>query len=180
MRRRFGRFLDKVVDRPQSTSPAGTRSPSQTQDVEGCLSTTASTPLLNPHLLKERYQTVQHEELKLSIVDLIGFLESVDGSLDTTIISRLKSEINDLSGIISLLSENHSLSSSHKLSEELARAIDSALKKARVTTSYPSQWDPSIKTNYHKAISQLSDNLHTAIESHRAQVNASETILNLT
>ncbi|KAG8942178.1 hypothetical protein FRC03_003563, partial [Tulasnella sp. 419] len=166
MRRRFGQFLDKYVDRPRSTSPSGSKSP-KTQSVEG-----QSSSLLNHHALKDTHHTVQHEGLKLSISHLIEFLDGVNGSLDTAILSKLQKELKELCEILPLLSEDRNLTASQNPTENLAREIDAAVKNAQSLKSYPSTRVSLTKPNYTKAISRLSDGLHNSIENYRVQTAA--------
>ncbi|KAG8921516.1 hypothetical protein FRC02_000186 [Tulasnella sp. 418] len=164
MRRRFGQFLDKYVDRPRSTSPSGSKSP-KLPHVEGRSSTTGLSPLLNHCALKDTYQTVQHEGLKLSISNLVEYLGGVHGALATNIVVKLQNELNALSEIITLLSKY----GSSAFSENLAREIDAAVKKAQSITSSSSTRISLIKPDYPQAISSLSDGLHTAIGNYRVQ-----------
>ncbi|KAG8922488.1 hypothetical protein FRC02_011838, partial [Tulasnella sp. 418] len=163
MRRRFGQFLDKYVDRPRSTSPSGSKSP-KTQGVEG-----QSSSMLNHRGLKDTYQTVQHGGLKLSISHLIEFLDGVNGSLDAAILSKLQNELKELCEILPLVSEDQNSTLPQKPTENLAREIDAAVKNSQSLISNPSTRIFLTKPDYTKAISSLSDGLHTLIENYRVQ-----------
>ncbi|KAG8912138.1 hypothetical protein FRC02_006142 [Tulasnella sp. 418] len=167
MRRRFGQFLDKYVERPRSTSPSSSKS----QGVEGQSSTrmTVSSSVSNHRALKDTYQTVQHEGLKLSISHLIEFLDGVNGSLDTATFLKLQNELRELCEILPLLSEDRNSTVSQIPIENLAREIDAAVKNAQSRISYPSTRFLITKPDYTKAISSLSDGLHTSIENYRVQ-----------
>ncbi|KAG8943967.1 hypothetical protein FRC03_002244 [Tulasnella sp. 419] len=169
MRRRFGQFLDKALDHPRSTSPSGSRSPAEGQDVKGRSSTPISTSLPNHQLLKETSQTVQHEGLKLSISALIEYLEDIDGSIDNAIISKLDNEIKQLSQSVSQLHNNLSSASFSKASDDLAEGINAAVKKARSPRPKASRWNSFVKPDYAQDASRLSDDLHTTIEHYRGQ-----------
>ncbi|KAG8910892.1 hypothetical protein FRC02_006924, partial [Tulasnella sp. 418] len=169
MRRRFGQFLDKALDHPRSTSPSGSRSPAEGQDIKGRSSTSISTSLPNHQLLKETCQTVQHEGLKLSISALIEYLEDIDGSIDNAIISKLDNEIKQLSQSVSQLHDNLSSASFSKASDDLAVGINAAVKKARSPRPKASRWSSFAKPDYAQDASRLSDDLHTTIEHYRGQ-----------
>ncbi|KAG8949055.1 hypothetical protein FRC03_000484 [Tulasnella sp. 419] len=166
MRRRFGQLLDKILEPSQSPSSSSSRSTPKTYDVKGQSSTSVTDVLLTHHTLTEKNQDVRHEGLKLSIADLVVYLESVDGFLDDSSLSKLDIAIRALSEALTNLSESHSMSSSQKLSEDLARGIDAALKKARVMVSSRGF---SSKPEYDEAASHLCDGLRIAIENHRVQ-----------
>ncbi|KAG8912431.1 hypothetical protein FRC02_005996, partial [Tulasnella sp. 418] len=167
MRRRFGQFLDKVLERPRSTSPSGSRSPSGTQDVKGRSSTSVSTLLT----LKERYQTLDHEELRSSIANLVQFLENLDGSIDSNVVSKLDDELKDLSEIITPVSDDHNVMLLQRPRENLARAIGTTINKTR--SLIPSR-SPLARPDYVQVISHLSNTLHTAIENYRVQSTPSD------
>ncbi|KAG8937399.1 hypothetical protein FRC03_008184, partial [Tulasnella sp. 419] len=116
MRRRFGQFLDKYVERPRSTSPSGSKSPI-TQDVQG---QSPLSSVLNHCGLKDTYQTVQHDGLRLSLSHLIEFIDGPNKSLDATVLSKLHNELKELSGIIPLLSKDSIGALSQKSAENFA------------------------------------------------------------
>ncbi|KAG8918109.1 hypothetical protein FRC02_002647 [Tulasnella sp. 418] len=178
MRRRFGLYLDKVLDRPRSTSPSGSKSPPETaKDAKAKLysSTAVSTSLLNHPILKERYQTLRHEGLKNSIADLIGFLEGLDGSIeDYSVLSKLDNDMKELSKIVVPLSEDDNSSMSQRPSEQLAREIVAEIEKARSLTSYSSSSGSFSKTNFAQAISRLSDGLHASIKNYHVDPTCSK------
>ncbi|KAG8937638.1 hypothetical protein FRC03_007981, partial [Tulasnella sp. 419] len=162
---RLGQFLDKVFDRPRSASPSGTRS---LVGATGGTPLKISASLRNYQLIKERHQAIQHEGLKQSISNLIGFLEVEQGSLETTILSKLDSEIKELSEIIAFLSENNGSVSSQKQSEDFATEIDAAIKRAQSMTSDPSKRSLSLKLDRVWAVSHITESLHMAIENYQS------------
>ncbi|KAG8917479.1 hypothetical protein FRC02_003097 [Tulasnella sp. 418] len=157
MRRRFGQFLDKYVERPRSTSPFGSKS-SKTQGVEGQPPT-----VLNHRALKDAYQTVQHEGLKLSISHLIEFVDSVNGSIDAAILSKLQNELKELCEIFPLLSEDRNSTAPQNPTEILARYGHLLI----VADSFINA-DHCVEKSMN-SISSLSDGLHTSIENYRVQ-----------
>ncbi|KAG8937353.1 hypothetical protein FRC03_008233, partial [Tulasnella sp. 419] len=91
------------------------------------------------------------------------------GSLDAAILSKLQDELKDLCEILPLLPEDRNLTTSQNQTANLAREIDEAVKNAQSLTSYPSTRISLSKPDHTKAISSLSDGLHTSIENYRVQ-----------